>query len=338
MKIAVFAPNQYGGTGLYRQYLPHEMMAKWGHKVLFTDSLEVDTYDDYDIFMASKSWFVHANELVRKLKKLGKITIIDFDDYWVLPPGHLLYHDYRKNNTVKLLTDGLKLYDYVSCTTPMLRDAIRRLNPNVEIFENAIDPKNPQFKVSDEKTPGVDFGWIGGHCHENDLMLLSSTPRRLTGDFSISLFGYESESGVYDRFANILSGDKYLVPDKFFVYQKADARRYTQFYNMIDVALAPLVSDTFNSMKSELKMVEAGFMKRAIVVSDCYPYRYIINDKNCLTTSHKQHWAKKMQKIINNPSMVDDLAGELHLSVKDKYDLEKVTRRREQWYETLRPL
>jgi len=338
MKIAVFAPREYGGTGLYRQYLPHEKLAEWGHKILFTDSLDVTAYEGFDIFMASKSWFVHANDLVRQLKKKGMITIIDFDDYWVLPPSHLLYHDYRKNNTVKLLTDGLKLYDYVTCTTPLLQSEISKLNPNVEIFENAIDPKNPQFRVSEEKTPGVDFGWIGGHCHEADLSILGSTPRRLHGDFTISLFGYESESGVYDRFANILSGNKYLVPDKFFLYGKAPARKYTQFYNQIDVALAPLVSDHFNSMKSELKMVEAGFMRRAIVVSNCYPYKYIINGKNCLVAEHKQHWAKRMQRLIDNPSQVDDLAGELYESVRVKYDMEVVTRRREQWYETLRPL
>ena len=342
MNIAIYGQREYGGTGLYRLHMPHELMSDWGHKILFTDSLNVDDYLDYDIFIASKSWFLPARQLVYKLKVRGIITIIDFDDYWVLPQSHILYKDYKKHDTSKLLIGALELFDYVTCTTPLLRDAIRQINPRVEVFENAVNPNLQQFVVDCPKTENIRFGWVGGHCHGVDIALLDGTPQKLQGKFNINLFGYDRKVGsVYEEFAEILSGRRSLVfrePKQFFLYDGKSAREYTQFYNHFDVALAPLVDDKFNSMKSELKMVEAGFMRKACIVSDVYPYRYVINDKNCLTVVHKQHWAKRMQKLINNPSMTYDLAEALYESVKDKYHIETVTKRREQWYDGLRPL
>lgn len=337
MNIAVFGQKTYAGSGLYRQHFPHELLAAWGHKVLFTDSLAEEDYDGFDIFMAHKSWFVHANDLVTELKKNGIITIIDFDDYWVLPPSHVLYQHYRNDNTSQLLIDGLRLYDYVSCTTDILRDEIAKINPNVAVFENAIDPSNPQFEIKYERGDLVEFGWVGGHCHHPDISLLEGTPQKLTGDFAIRLFGHDGEQGgVYDGFAEILSGRRKLVfcdPPRFFVHSATTSRMYTQFYNYFDVAIVPLVKDKFNSMKSELKMIEAGFMKKAVIVSDVDPYRSVITKDNCLTVVHKQHWAKRMQRLIDNPNQIEDLAEALYESVKDRFDLHKVTRRREQWYQ-----
>lgn len=345
MKIAIFAgrknngiiPEPLGGTGLYRQYLPHEMMSKWGHEVQFTDVADFNNLRNFDLVQFSKSYFVHAMDVVRKLRQAGVKTMIDYDDYWVLPQSHYLYDAYRKQNTTRILDSALREFDYVTCTTPLLRDEIAKINPNVEVFENAVDPDNPQFRIVKQESDSVRFGWVGGHCHYPDLVMLDGNIQRLNGEFNVSLFGHDNQkNSVYDRFAQVLSGRYKLIKEnKFLIYRGTTARKYTQFYNLIDVALAPLVGDKFNSMKSELKMVEAGFMKKAMVVSDVWPYRYLINDKNCLSVAHKHHWSKQMQKFINNPSMIEDYGEELYESVKDKYDLHKVTKRREQWYESI---
>lgn len=337
MNIAVFVSQHYGGSGLYRLLLPHEKLKSWGVKVMFSDSTDPATYKGCDLFVSSKFFFVHVNGMIPILRRMGIKTIIDYDDYWVLPQGHYLYHSYKVQNTTKILCDGLRLYDHVTCTTPRLATEIAKINKNVEVFENAIDPNNEQFFVRETKSDRVRFGWIGGHCHLPDIELLHGTPQKLTGDFEVNLFGHDLRpNSVYDKFGKIVSADGLLVKQKKFrAHAATTARRYTQFYNLIDVALAPLVGDKFNSMKSELKMVEAGFMRKALIVSDVHPYSDLINKKNCLSCSTKTHWAKNMQRLIKNPSMCEDLAESLYETVKDKYDLDNVTRRRLDWYKTL---
>ena len=43
---------------------------------------------------------------------------------------------------------------------------------------------------------------------------------------------------------------------------------YATNYNMFDVSLAPLKESTFNRVKSQLKVIEAGFHKKALIAQD----------------------------------------------------------------------
>lgn len=117
--------------------------------------------------------------------------------------------------------------------------------------------------------------------------------------------------------------------------------KYAHNYNYFDVSLAPLVETSFNSFKSELKVIEAGFHKKAIIASDVKPYSSILvsavnegvyNDKGnaLLVSPRKNHkdWAKHMKRVIDSPSMVEDLGNRLYETVKDKYSLKNVSKDR----------
>ena len=46
-----------------------------------------------------------------------------------------------------------------------------------------------------------------------------------------------------------------------------DINKYANNYNLFDVSLAPLVKSEFNGNKSQLKVIEAGFHKKALIAS-----------------------------------------------------------------------
>ena len=50
------------------------------------------------------------------------------------------------------------------------------------------------------------------------------------------------------------------------------AGQYYQQYNHVDILLAPLIENHFNSVKSNLKFVEAGFAKIPIIATNFGPY------------------------------------------------------------------
>ena len=86
---------------------------------------------------------------------------------------------------------------------------------------------------------------------------------------------------------------------------------YASNYNNFDVSLAPLKEHTFNKVKSQLKVIEAGFHKKALIAQDYGPYQIDcinaigyggkINPKgNCLLVdTHKNHkqWYQYTKKI-----------------------------------------
>jgi arabinogalactan endo-1,4-beta-galactosidase len=127
-----------------------------------------------------------------------------------------------------------------------------------------------------------------------------------------------------------------------------DINRYALNYNYFDVSLAPLVESHFNSCKSQLKVIEAGFHKKAIIASETMPYTLDLtsainegkfNDKGnaLLVSGRKNHkdWAKNMKKLIENPNMIEDLGNRLYETVKDTYSLKKVSVDRVQFLKSI---
>jgi len=122
---------------------------------------------------------------------------------------------------------------------------------------------------------------------------------------------------------------------------------YASNYRLFDVSLAPIKNHIFNRVKSQLKVIEAGFYKKAIIASNIGPYTIDLKhalkngeftDGNALLVDEVRNhsdWAKNMKKLIENPNFAYDLGQRLYETVKDTYDLNKVTRDRAELYKTL---
>ena len=86
-------------------------------------------------------------------------------------------------------------------------------------------------------------------------------------------------------------------------------------------------------------MIEAGFMKKAMIVSDVMPYQIIAKPGiNCLSikeAGYKSAWYLSMKKLIKNPNLVEDLAERLHEDVTAKYHIDLVNKTRADLYSRL---
>lgn len=124
--------------------------------------------------------------------------------------------------------------------------------------------------------------------------------------------------------------------------------KYALNYNYFDVSLAPLIPSTFNGNKSQLKLIEAGFHKKAIIASEADPYTIDIisavnegkfndNGNGLLVNQNRNHkeWAKHMKKLIDNPNMVEDLGNRLYETVKDTYSMKKVCKDRVEFIKSI---
>jgi hypothetical protein len=126
---------------------------------------------------------------------------------------------------------------------------------------------------------------------------------------------------------------------------------YATNYNLFDISLAPLEENIFNKVKSQLKVIESGFHKKAIIAQNFGPYKIDLVDanirgnKNEPTTfnpeanaylidsvkNHKQ-WYESIKKLINNPEQIEILATNLYNTVKDTYSITAVTEKRRELY------
>ena len=122
---------------------------------------------------------------------------------------------------------------------------------------------------------------------------------------------------------------------------------YAKNYSKFDVSLAPIKNTMFNRMKSQLKVIEAGFYKKALIASEIGPYTLDLkhalkngefSDGNALLVNENRNhsdWYKFIKKLKNNRNLVTDLGERLYETVKDTYDLNNVTKTRAEFYKSI---
>ena len=124
---------------------------------------------------------------------------------------------------------------------------------------------------------------------------------------------------------------------------------YATNYNLFDISLAPLKESTFNRVKSQLKVIEAGFHKKAIIAQDFGPYQIDIveayekggtineNGNGFLVPTVKNHklWYSHIKRLIENPELITKLGDNLYNYVNGKYDMKSVCTQRRDLYKKL---
>jgi len=398
-KIKVLVvPSDRTGVGKFRSVDPHVFLQN-----LYGDDFHVDIiyeppYDDlhfwqqYQIVAFHRSIgpdFDRAHRLIQMLNSLGVITVCDIDDYWMPGKEHPIHDIIRVNKINEKITANLKVAKYVSTTTTLFADEIKKLNKNVVVFPNAINPNEPQFKEPTLESDRLRVGWLGGSSHLHDLQLLDLVKlSQYKDNLQFVLCGFDTRGTVteinqqtgehkkrdilphetvwaqYEKIftqnLTTVSEDykKYLLKYTQEIYPNELSEPYVRVwtkpvtsyaknYSKFDVSLAPIKNHMFNRMKSQLKVIEAGFYKKAIIASDLGPYT--IDLKHCLehgnfvdgnallVNENRNHsdWSKYIEKLVKNPNMVKDMGERLYETVKDKYDLNNVTKNRAEFYKSL---
>jgi len=392
-------PSDRTGVGKFRSVEPHIFLQN-----LYPDDFHVDI--DYEPkIMDEEYWkkyqIVHLHrsiagqdnspEIIKRLNSMGIITIIDLDDYWLPTKEHPAHTLVVESGLHKKICDNVRVCQYVTTTTSIYANEIKKLNKNVFVIPNAINPDEPQFNAKTEPSDRLRFGWLGGSSHLHDIKLLEgnfSKISNLKDKFSLVLCGFDTRGTVTEinsetkeqkqrpikphetvwaRYEEIFTNNYKLVSEKqkeFLLnytnepYTGEESPFYTRVwtqpvtsyaknYRLFDVSLAPIKDHIFNRMKSQLKVIEAGFYKKPIIASNIGPYTIDLKhslqngnfvDGNALLVDERRNhsdWAKYMKKLIENPSWAEDLGERLYETVKDTYNLNNVTKTRAELYKSL---
>jgi glycosyltransferase involved in cell wall biosynthesis len=318
---------------------------------------------------------------------------MDIDDLWFVDQRHPMYHHVKASKIGEMKIDMLKAVDYVTTTTSIFAKTIKdKLHiKNIEIFPNAVNEDEPQFKRETIKSDKIRFGWLGGSSHLHDIELMSngisSTHNSFKDKVQFVLCGFDLRGTVTEIDQEGKQRQRSIQPtetvwykyEKFFTedykvlspqyksflntfvdtpyddenesYRRRwtkDIKTYASNYNTFDVSLAPLVESQFNANKSQLKVIEAGFHKKAIIASETDPYtldlisaindgKFNDNGNALLVNPRRNHkdWAKHMKRLVENPNMIEDLGNRLYETVKDKYSLKKVCQDRVEFFKSI---
>lgn len=397
IKVLVL-PSDKTGVGKFRSLDPHIFLQSKYPEDFHVDIdyeprvNDINYWKQYHIVHFHRTIFPDYDasaQIIRNLNQMGIVTIMDIDDYWMPTKEHPVYHLVNESKLNLKIVENIKASQYVTTTTEIFAQEIKKHNKNVFVLPNAINPDEPQFKEPTQPSDKVRFGWLGGSSHLHDLMLMNGSFNRLEplkDKFEVYLCGFDirgtvtefnQQTGekrqrpiqpnetVWYQYEQIFTSNGLLITpehqeflSKFkdeewngeSVYHRVWTKPVTSYaknYSKFDVSLAPIKDHIFNRAKSQLKVIEAGFYKKAIIASNIGPYTIDLKhslengnfvDGNALLVDERRNhsdWSKFMKKLIDNPSWVEDLGNRLYETVKPKYDLNIVTETRAQLYKHL---
>jgi hypothetical protein len=256
-------------------------------------------------------------------KKYGFKLVVDNDDYWKLDPSHILYERYVLNDVPEQIINWLKIADLCTVTHERLAEEVYAYNQNVEILPNAIPYGEEQFKDYKTESELVRLFWSGSGTHGKDMEILRNPMKRINFPVKTVIAGFnEGEKPIWDGMIAAFTNGLKLNPK---IYNYNEVTSYMAAYCDSDISLIPLIDSKFNSMKSNLKVLETAAKKNPAIVSNVHPYKGFY--PACHVNSQKD-WYYWIKLLTKDPDARKSYGNALYDYCNKNFNLHEVNKRR----------
>jgi glycosyltransferase involved in cell wall biosynthesis len=311
-------------------YLPKEY-------AMMTDVLtEEELEKGYDILFINRYMAgMEVDEVVRLRHKYGFKLVVDVDDYWYLDPWHILYGKYPTQK----VREHIRAADMVICSNELLANEMYYLNKNCVVIPNALPYGEDQFTDVKTESEKVRFVYAGSVTHEKDIAILKNPMKRVAGDSMVKnnsnfiLCGYSEDKQVAEPWGRMIND--YMCGFKVDGYIRGalPVDQYMNFYNEADACLVPLVDSKFNSMKSNLKVLEAATKNAPVICSNVKPYSEC---KHIIRVNNQSDWFTNIKKVVKDAIYRQEMGLANGEWCRENFDLVKVNQLRTQIFNALK--
>lgn len=316
------------GCWFYRLHAPLRALSKNTvsrenkFDIFITGTISKDHFESkkFDIALLQRQYSPDVYNAVAKMQAKGTKLIYEIDDdMFHIPDWNPAAKVINNTSVQKNVREFVKLCDAVFVSTQQLKDIYSEFNNNIYVLENAID--RSVIVSAQKNTVKPVVCWQGSATHTRDLEVARKSMEALALNQDIILkmwCGFKrsddgEKSPVFDiEGAEIIP----LVPFEAF---------YQMFSQMgISVGLAPLVANTFNKGKSNLKFLEYTVQDAVTVASNFGPYKDTIEDGvTGILVSDNRDWYDKVIQVTEDKDLYQKLLSNAKELLNDKYDIEK---------------
>lgn len=278
-------------------------------------------------------------EFARTVKSMGKKIIFDNDDTYKDHTAVKLNDYFDKERTrrglemVNKVIDGFAIEaDLVTCTTEWLAKEYRKLNPNVVVLPNCVDPDYFDEPLRNE-TDIVRIGVTGSIGSSTDLDCVAPIIKHYENDPRVRIVFFSLPP---NRKENPTVGkiyeEEYAFLDSVNVewHPTVKADVYYDKINSLklDMMIIPRADNYFNRAKSNLKFLEASMFEIPCIAQGfadgMSPYQVNPDDqKNLILVTDNSQWIPEMERLIENKQLRLIMGEKAHAYVLENYDISK---------------
>jgi glycosyltransferase involved in cell wall biosynthesis len=268
------------GVSYHRLYAPL-------HDLRIRDFADVDiwaTRDDkgnyqplpdlshYDLVIWNGTLAEPQDRIIEILNTLGVPFIVDMDDHWMMNRYNPAHAEWEKRGLSAKIQKAVFAADAVICENERLLKEVSKINRNAFVIPNALNLTELQW--NQDKNPDKRFrvGYVGSRSHRYDLLIIADAVREFceeTGS-EFNLCGYDEKDLEWQAVGNAFAPVGH--PEWMKLRPGVHPSMYGIYYSRMDVVLAPIISNGFNRVKSDLKVKEAGCYSLPVIASDFGPY------------------------------------------------------------------
>jgi glycosyltransferase involved in cell wall biosynthesis len=276
-----------------------------------TADLSIPQSGEDKVFIWQRSCLQFPEDLpkIQELLRRGYLIVAEIDDDPMRWPAHIdnQFLTYRACHCIQTSTEPLAEF-------------LRQINPNVAVFSNQLAYLPPPRQYSSDGKVKLFFGALN---REEDWEPIMPALNRILADYPDKV----SAQVIYDQkfFAALATDQKQLEP--FCSYE-----RYQELMRECDIGLLPLNPTRFNSMKSDLKLIECAGHGVTVLASPTVYEKSIIEGETGVIYRSPEEFAEKLRQLIEDTVWRQKLAKNAYEWVKNHRLLSQHYRQRRDWY------
>ena len=284
------------------------------------------------------------------LKLAGKKIVFDNDDTYKanagVPTQMLNYKDEVKLNNINTnLNFAIEKSDLVTTTTEFLAEEYRKLNKNVMVLPNLIDPEDWNEPVHNE-TDKVRIGMVGSVLTNLEYEHIQDTLKKLSDRDDVQLVILGLPKGA-KKGSVLADADKEEL--KFWKeFKNIEWHEWVQHseYNSLlnelrlDIMLIPRHDSYFNRCKSNVKFLEASMCEVPVIAQGFKdkksPYEVNTEDtKYCKIVTDNSQWSEVIDDLIEHPKKREQMGKDAREYVIANYNIKNKFMLWENAYKTM---
>ncbi|WP_428485767.1 methyltransferase domain-containing protein [Rhodopila sp.] len=253
-----------------------------------------------------------GHEMLRSLMQAGYLVVTEFDDH---------------PDFFKMMQQGGELsfrgVHALQTSTPALAQVLRKYNPEIAVFPNAVPALPPVRNFADPRALTLFFGALNREaCWRPLLPAINAVASKAGARLRLQI--------VHDQtFFEALE-----TPFKSFT-PTCDYDTYLRLLAEAEISFMPLSDTVFNRAKSDLKFIEAGACRVASLASTVVYGDSIEDERTGLLFRDATELHSRLLRLIATPEMARDLGDAARAYVSEQRMLAYQVAPRIAWYRSL---
>lgn len=354
MKI-FFTNTLMGGCHYVRALVPMRELGADGDKTsMQTSKIGPETRAravlDADVVVFHRPNDERSLKIAEELRKQGKKIVMDNDDtYKGFDTTKLGKLADKFGQVEKAIDIFVKQADLVTCSTEFLKQEYLKLNPNVVVLPNCVDPDDWPEEDEIQRNEGekIRIGFVGSvglHTDIKEFVPVLDALQKMP-NVQLVLFALPADTAESHDVHN------YYIPElEFWKSYNVEWQPFVAVQDYIstldglklDILLIPRSDDYFNRCKSNLKFLEASMLEIPVVAQGfedgLSPYQADTEDaKHMRIVVDNTKWLDEILPLIESKELCTEQGKKAREYVLSKYQIKDNVHKWTEAYESLYP-